>query len=195
MLYMCVDPKDLLTLYILVTQILWCSPSVSECYQSLTVHQHRKGHTVPKQVTMIATSVQLGTSNRIWVTLIVMYHCYPLRSRRLWNFIFKYWLILALHKNLEFLCYSASYSASFLFSIIQFGSPELPCVKNLFWGPRNKFLIFFQQPWTTVSKKTRPRGLDALLGHLLVKRTPVMNKLGSTNDHWIFKSKLATRLS
>ena len=26
----------------------------------------------------------------------------------------------------------------------------------------------------------RPRGLDALLGHLIVKRIPVMNKLSST---------------
>ncbi len=29
-------------------------------------------------------------------------------------------------------------------------------------------------------KKKRPRGLGALLGHLLVKRIPVMYKLGST---------------
>ncbi len=30
-------------------------------YHSLTAHQHRKGHTVPKQVIMIATSIQVGT--------------------------------------------------------------------------------------------------------------------------------------
>ncbi len=35
--------------------------SVSECYQSLTTHQHQKGHTVPKQVIMIATSIQVAT--------------------------------------------------------------------------------------------------------------------------------------
>ncbi len=34
---------------------------VSECYQSLTAHQHQKGHTVPKQVIMIATSIQVVT--------------------------------------------------------------------------------------------------------------------------------------
>ncbi len=32
---------------------------VSECYQSLTAHQHQKGHTVPKQVITIATSIQV----------------------------------------------------------------------------------------------------------------------------------------
>ena len=35
--------------------------SVSECYQSLMVHQHQKGHTVPKQVIMIAMSIQVAT--------------------------------------------------------------------------------------------------------------------------------------
>ncbi len=34
---------------------------VSECYQSLTEHQHQNGHTVPKQVIMIATSIQVAT--------------------------------------------------------------------------------------------------------------------------------------
>ncbi len=34
---------------------------VSECYQSLTAHQHLTGHTVPKQVIMIATSIQVTT--------------------------------------------------------------------------------------------------------------------------------------
>ncbi len=34
---------------------------VSECYQSLTAHQHQKGHTVPKQVITIATSIQFTT--------------------------------------------------------------------------------------------------------------------------------------
>ncbi len=34
---------------------------VSECYQSLTAHQHQKGQTVPKQVIMIATSIQVAT--------------------------------------------------------------------------------------------------------------------------------------
>ena len=44
--------------------ILWClgktaiCVSVSQCYQSLTAHQHQKVHTVPKQVIMIATSIQ-----------------------------------------------------------------------------------------------------------------------------------------
>ncbi len=33
----------------------------SEWYQSLTAHQHQKGHTVPKQVIMIATSIQVTT--------------------------------------------------------------------------------------------------------------------------------------
>ncbi len=28
---------------------------------SLTAHQHQKGHTVPKQVIMIATSIQVAT--------------------------------------------------------------------------------------------------------------------------------------
>ncbi len=32
-----------------------------ECYQSLTAHQHQKGHTVPKQVITIATSIQVFT--------------------------------------------------------------------------------------------------------------------------------------
>ncbi len=36
-----------------------CLWSVSECYQSLTAHQ--QGHTVPKQVIMIATSIQVAT--------------------------------------------------------------------------------------------------------------------------------------
>ena len=35
--------------------------SVSECYQSLTAHQHQKGHTVPKQVITIPTSIQVAT--------------------------------------------------------------------------------------------------------------------------------------
>ncbi len=30
-------------------------------YHSLTAHQHQKGHTVPKQVIMIATSIQVAT--------------------------------------------------------------------------------------------------------------------------------------
>ncbi len=30
---------------------------VGECYHSLTAHQHQEGHTVPKQVIMIATSI------------------------------------------------------------------------------------------------------------------------------------------
>ena len=34
---------------------------VSECYQSLTAHQHQKGHTVPKQVITIATLIQVTT--------------------------------------------------------------------------------------------------------------------------------------
>ncbi len=34
---------------------------VSECYQCLTAHQHQKGHTVPKQVITIATSIQVTT--------------------------------------------------------------------------------------------------------------------------------------
>ncbi len=34
---------------------------VSECYQSLTAHQHQKGHTVSKQVITIATSIQVTT--------------------------------------------------------------------------------------------------------------------------------------
>ncbi len=34
---------------------------VSECYQSLTAHQHQKGHTMPKQVITIATSIQVFT--------------------------------------------------------------------------------------------------------------------------------------
>ena len=34
---------------------------VSECYQSLTAHQHQKGHTVPKQVITITTSIQVVT--------------------------------------------------------------------------------------------------------------------------------------
>ncbi len=34
---------------------------VSECYQSLTAHQHQKGHTVPKQVMTITTSIQVAT--------------------------------------------------------------------------------------------------------------------------------------
>ncbi len=33
---------------------------VSECYQSLTAHQHQKGHTVPKQVITITTSIQVA---------------------------------------------------------------------------------------------------------------------------------------
>ncbi len=33
----------------------WC------WYHSLTAHQHQKGHTVPKQVIMIATSIQVTT--------------------------------------------------------------------------------------------------------------------------------------
>ncbi len=35
--------------------------SQCECYQSLTAHQHQKGHTVPKQVITIATSIQVTT--------------------------------------------------------------------------------------------------------------------------------------
>ncbi len=31
------------------------------CYQSLTAHQHQKGHTMPKQATTIATSTQVTT--------------------------------------------------------------------------------------------------------------------------------------
>ncbi len=34
---------------------------VSECYQSLTAHQHQKGHTVPKQVITVTTSIQVAT--------------------------------------------------------------------------------------------------------------------------------------
>ncbi len=30
-------------------------------YHGLTAHQHQKGHTVPKQVIMIATSIQVAT--------------------------------------------------------------------------------------------------------------------------------------
>ncbi len=30
-----------------------------DCYHSLTAHQHQKGHTVPKQVIMIAMSIQV----------------------------------------------------------------------------------------------------------------------------------------
>ncbi len=30
-------------------------------YHSLTAHQHQKAHTVPKQVVMIATSIQVAT--------------------------------------------------------------------------------------------------------------------------------------
>ncbi len=39
---------------------------VSECYQSLTAHQHQKGHTVPKQVIMkcYSLSTALGESIR-----------------------------------------------------------------------------------------------------------------------------------
>ncbi len=35
--------------------------NVCECYQSLTAHQHQKGHTVPKQVITVATSIQVTT--------------------------------------------------------------------------------------------------------------------------------------
>ncbi len=43
--------------------VLWTSEPVrrSECYQSLTAHQHQKGHTVPKQVITISTSIQVAT--------------------------------------------------------------------------------------------------------------------------------------
>ncbi len=34
---------------------------VSESYQSLTAHQHQKGHTVPKQVITIAMLIQVTT--------------------------------------------------------------------------------------------------------------------------------------
>ncbi len=34
---------------------------ISECYQSLTAHQHQKNHTVPKQVIIIATSIQVAS--------------------------------------------------------------------------------------------------------------------------------------
>ena len=34
---------------------------VCECYQRLTAHQHQKGHTVPKQVITIASSIQVAT--------------------------------------------------------------------------------------------------------------------------------------
>ncbi len=30
-------------------------------YHSLTAHQHQKGHTVPKQVIIIVTSIQVAT--------------------------------------------------------------------------------------------------------------------------------------
>ncbi len=39
----------------------------------------------------------------------------------------------------------------------------------------------------------RPRGLDTLFGHLLIKRIPVMYKLSSTKDPCIFKSQVDTR--
>ena len=45
------------------------------------------------------------------------------------------------------------------------------------------------------SDNMRPRGLDAVLGHLLAKRMPVMHKLSSTKDTWIFNSKVDTRSS
>ena len=41
-----------------------CSP-VCVCYQSLTAHQHQKGHTVPKQVITIATSIQVTTVSSV----------------------------------------------------------------------------------------------------------------------------------
>ncbi len=41
--------------------VLPYSVSVSEWYPSLTAHQHQKGHTVPKPVIMIATSIQFAT--------------------------------------------------------------------------------------------------------------------------------------
>ncbi len=47
-------PRD----YIIMTALLG---SVSECYQSLTAHQHQKGHTVPKQVITIKTSNQVDS--------------------------------------------------------------------------------------------------------------------------------------
>ncbi len=34
---------------------------MGECYQSLTAHQHQNGHTVPNEVIMIATSIQVTT--------------------------------------------------------------------------------------------------------------------------------------
>ncbi len=36
-----------------------------ECYQSLTAHQHQKGHTVPKQVIMISTSSRYSLSTAL----------------------------------------------------------------------------------------------------------------------------------
>ncbi len=37
------------------------SSSTRWWYHTLTAHQHQKGHTVPKQVIMIATSIQVAT--------------------------------------------------------------------------------------------------------------------------------------
>ncbi len=34
---------------------------LSVCYQSLTAHQHQKGYTVPKQLLMLATSIEVAT--------------------------------------------------------------------------------------------------------------------------------------
>ena len=63
-------------------------------------------------------------------------------------------------------------------------------------------LEFFSLIWSHVNEKEkkiankRPRNLDALLGHLLVKRILVMYKLISYyKNPWIFKSKVHTRSS
>ena len=41
-------------------------------------------------------------------------------------------------------------------------------------------LEVFSTMWSHVNENKRPRGLDVLLGHLLVKRMPVRFKLSST---------------
>ncbi len=40
--------------------------------------------------------------------------------------------------------------------------------------------ITYHMHWFGINNNKRPRGLDALLGHLLIKRIPVMFQLSST---------------
>ena len=76
--------------------------------------------------------------------------------------------------------------------MIFFGGVNLMCTF------RGDVVWIFSSIWSHVNekekknRKKRPRVLDVLLGHFLVKRVPVTYQLSSIKDPWIFQSKVDT---